>query len=226
VTTPIFFDLDGTLCVPRAVFRRVFHASCAPLFERYPMLEQAELLGAWSAALEEPGPSAVAGCLARAAGRCGVRPPEDLLARCAANLNARWAASQRLAPGVAEALATLGTRHPLGIITNGPSDAQRSVIAALEIGSLFRWIVVSGDDAVGVRKPDVGIFARALALAGCAPGKALYIGDSAVNDIGGAAGAGLRTCWVAAVGATLPPGMPEPDLRIQTLSELAAVLAR
>ena len=53
------------------------------------------------------------------------------------------------------------------------------------------------DDAIssaqaGSRKPDPGIFAVALELAGCEPGEALHVGDTPEEDCDGARAAGIR----------------------------------
>ncbi|HYX78834.1 MAG TPA: HAD-IA family hydrolase [Solirubrobacterales bacterium] len=45
--------------------------------------------------------------------------------------------------------------------------------------------------AVGVRKPDPAIFARALELAGCSAPEALYVGDTPEEDLEGASAAGI-----------------------------------
>jgi putative hydrolase of the HAD superfamily len=44
----------------------------------------------------------------------------------------------------------------------------------------------------GSRKPDPGIFAAALELAGCAPAEALHVGDTPEEDVEGARAAGIR----------------------------------
>jgi FMN phosphatase YigB (HAD superfamily) len=98
------------------------------------------------------------------------------------------------------------------------------VVEALGIAPYFRWLLVSGDADLGVRKPDPAIFRRALELAGCPPDAALYVGDSATSDVAGAASAGLRTCWLNPSGQPLPPDAPRPDWQLADLRELPAVL--
>lgn len=46
--------------------------------------------------------------------------------------------------------------------------------------------------AAGARKPEPGIFAAALELAGCGPDAALHVGDTAEEDVAGARGAGIE----------------------------------
>jgi len=141
-------------------------------------------------------------------------------------LAANWAATQELAPGAELTLAYLAERHPLGIITNGPSDSQHAVITALHLERFFRWRIVSGDATVGIRKPQRGIFDLACNLSASQPEHTWYIGDSLVNDIAGAAGAGWRTCWISASDASIAAGLPAPDARITRLDELPQVIGQ
>jgi HAD superfamily hydrolase (TIGR01549 family) len=225
VSATLFFDLDNTLCRPRTPFLAIFLESCAPLVDS-PLVDAQTLLRAWAEALEEPGPSTTAGCLTRALAACGAPAPEQLVASCARTLAANWAATQELAPEAESTLAYLAERYPLGIITNGPSDAQHAVIAALRLERFFRWRIVSGDATVRIRKPQRGIFDLACAISASQPEHTWYIGDSLVNDIAGAAGAGWRTCWISAPDASIAAGLPAPDARITRLGELPQVISQ
>jgi putative hydrolase of the HAD superfamily len=225
VSATLFFDLDNTLCRPRTPFLAVFLESCAPLLAS-PLVDTTMLLQAWAEALEAPGPSTTAGCLTCALAACDAPAPEQLVTSCARSLAANWAATQELAPRAESTLADLAERHPLGIITNGPSDSQLAVIAALHLERFFRWRIVSGDAAVGIRKPQRGIFDLACAMSASQPEDTWYIGDSLVNDIAGAAGAGWRTCWTSAPDAQVPAGLPAPDARITRLDELPQIIGQ
>lgn len=224
MSATLFFDLDNTLCRPRTPFLAIFLESCAPLVDS-PLVDTSMLLQAWAEALEESGPSTTAGCLARALVACGAPASEQLVASCARSLADNWAATQELAPEADSTLAYLAERHPLGIITNGPSDAQHAVIAALHLERFFRWRIVTGDATVGIRKPQRGIFDLACAMSASQPEDTWYVGDSLVNDIAGAAGAGWRTCWISAPDALIPAGPPAPDARITRLDELPQVIS-
>jgi HAD superfamily hydrolase (TIGR01549 family) len=225
VPATLFFDLDNTLCHPRTPFLSIFLESCKPLLAS-PLVDTHLFLHAWAEALEVPGPSTTAGCLRRALSDCGATAPEQLVSSCASALASAWAAAQELAPGVTATLASLAERYPLGIITNGPSDSQHAVIAALHLEHFFRWRIVSGDATVGIRKPQKGIFERAVALSASHPEGTWYIGDSLVNDIAGAAGAGWHTCWMSAADTRLTAGLPAPDARIARLDELSQILSQ
>ena len=105
---------------------------------------------------------------------------------------------------------------PIVVVTNGPSALQRGKLAAAGLVGRVAGVVVSGE--LGVRKPDAAIFARALALADCAAGDALMVGDHPAFDLAGARAAGIdgvfvRTRWFAA---------PAGCRAISQLSELCA----
>jgi putative hydrolase of the HAD superfamily len=98
--------------------------------------------------------------------------------------------------------------------------------------SLHEQLARSGLDAlldgalssaeVGAPKPDPEIFARALALAGAAPGEALHVGDDLEADVGGALAAGLTPVLIDRDGSVeAPPGVR----RIASLAELPALCA-
>lgn len=76
---------------------------------------------------------------------------------------------------------------------------------------------------VQVKKPDPRIFARALAEVGCQASQAWFVGDHPVNDVRGAAAAGLRPIWLTGV-QPWPPDQPEPEWQIGALIELVAMV--
>jgi putative hydrolase of the HAD superfamily len=59
----IFFDLDGTLCLPTLPFKDIFGTVVRPMLQRHAGLTLADLLRRWGEALLQPGPSTSAGCL-------------------------------------------------------------------------------------------------------------------------------------------------------------------
>jgi FMN phosphatase YigB (HAD superfamily) len=54
----------------------------------------------------------------------------------------------------------------------------------------------------------------------------MYVGDSHFADVLGAKHAGLRVAWLNRDGRPLPEGVPQPDLELRSLSELADLLSR
>lgn len=104
----------------------------------------------------------------------------------------------------AEALiAELGERYELGLLTNGPVDAQEGKIETLGWGDRFDAIVVTGSLDAG--KPDERAFRAVLDALGVAPEESVYVGDDIEADIHGAKNVGM-----AAVQVLFPDG-PESD---------------
>ena len=112
---------------------------------------------------------------------------------------------------------------PLGLITNGPSDTQRTKVGALGIEPWFRTVVISGE--VGVAKPETAIFEAALRGLGVEREGAWHVGDNLGTDVAGANAAGLTSVWLNRRGALRAASYPEPDVEIRSLSELIPLLA-
>ena len=91
----------------------------------------------------------------------------------------------------------------------------------LGIDSFFSAIVVS--DSLGWRKPHRIIFDEALRMLKVKPEEAVFIGDSPIEDVGGAKAVGMQTVFVASCFNTLTElekcGV-KPDLIIEDLKEI------
>ncbi len=68
------------------------------------------------------------------------------------------------------------------------------VLEGCGLGELLDGTITSAE--VGSRKPDPAIFLQALELAGCEPGEALHVGDTAEEDVEGARAAGIRSLLI------------------------------
>ena len=75
---------------------------------------------------------------------------------------------------------------------------------------------------VGARKPEPEIFTAALAVAGAAPDEVIHVGDTAEEDVAGAAAAGIRPLLIDRDGgrATSPPSN-----RSWSISEMEGIQA-
>jgi FMN phosphatase YigB (HAD superfamily) len=83
----------------------------------------------------------------------------------------------------------------LGIVTNGEAGNQLGKIERTGLGAVVHAVAVSG--ALGIRKPDPGIFAVAAERAGCVLGDGGWmVGDNPLADCDGAAAAGLRSIHI------------------------------
>jgi putative hydrolase of the HAD superfamily len=140
---------------------------------------------------------------------------------------ARWwrYAPDDLYPDARPAVAALrGAGYRLGIVANQPS-AVREALERDGLADAFEVWVISED--VGLEKPDLRLFARALELAGTEPGRAAMVGDRLDHDVRPAKAVGMRTVWVLrgeAPDRPTPEQLAEPDAAIRSLAELPGVL--
>lgn len=95
------------------------------------------------------------------------------------------------------ALARLGARFPLVVLSNGNADVHR-----LGLGGHFRAAL--GAAQLGFGKPDPRSFAAAAQAAGVAPHQLLHVGDDAALDAAGARASGAQAAWVNRGGAAWP----------------------
>lgn len=125
-------------------------------------------------------------------------------------------------PDICPSLAALrDAGFPLGIISNGLSRFQNSVISALGIEHLFDAILIS--ESEGIRKPDPEIFQRALQQLRVSAADAVFVGDDPVADITGAKSAGMKAIWIR---NSIWPLPPNADAVIVGLGELPVLIQR
>jgi len=98
-------------------------------------------------------------------------------------------------------------------------DPLAPLCVELGLDGHFQFTLSAGEAASF--KPDPGIFLKAVALAGCAPEAAAYVGDNYYADVVGARAAGLHPILIDPLGIFPEAGCPT----IRALSELEAVLA-
>jgi putative hydrolase of the HAD superfamily len=105
-----------------------------------------------------------------------------------------WDVYPDVGPALA-ALAALGC--PLGVVSNFDSR----VLGILEgLGLAPRFASVTLSSHAGATKPAPAIFARALARHGVEAARAIHVGDSPVEDFGGARAAGLGAVLIDRAG--------------------------
>jgi len=116
-----------------------------------------------------------------------------------------------LYPDVVPALNSLRADGiPVAIISNWQAGLQHFV-RALRLGDLVDVVVGSAD--LGVAKPDSRIFLETARRLGVPPGEILHIGDTLLDDVEGAIGAGFQALLLDRDDAR--PESPHP--RIATL---------
>jgi len=135
------------------------------------------------------------------------------------------AAHAQLFDGALALLESLATRYRLAAITNGLTRVQRPKAQRTGIDRFLDPYLISEHE--GVAKPSSEIFRRCLERTGIAVTDALMIGDSWESDGRGAAQTGMDFCLVGANGnraSATPPGLPEPVLRVASITGLAGKL--
>jgi putative hydrolase of the HAD superfamily len=119
-------------------------------------------------------------------------------------------------------LRALAPHYRLGLLSNGSRWPD-----SLGLGGIFEAVVFAQDHRAA--KPDRAIFAVVEAQMKIAPGQAVLVGDSPLNDVVGAKRSGWRAVWIDRQGESpyRPPAgcSEEPDAVITSLDQLAGVLA-
>lgn len=124
--------------------------------------------------------------------------------------------------GAVSLMTLLHGRVKMGIITNGFTALQQRRLERTGFLEYFSALVVS--EEVGVPKPDARIFDYALEQMGHPQrDRVLMVGDTPESDILGGMNAGVKTCWIDHGSRPLPESI-KPDWRVNTLSELEALL--
>lgn len=113
-------------------------------------------------------------------------------------------------------LEVLRTKYDIGLLSNGNSYPERTGLSGV-----FRFVVFSQDH--GIEKPDPRIFQIALQKAGCSKEQLLHVGDSLLNDIGGAIGAGIKCVWLNRARVVNSVGITA-DFDVASLWELPNIL--
>lgn len=120
-------------------------------------------------------------------------------------------------PEARPALLALRQRFTLIAVTNGNADLDK-----IGISDLFDGHVSAA--MVGAAKPERPIFDAAVDVGGASADETLHVGDHPVYDVHGAREAGLRTAWVNRNGDEWPGEYEAPDVEVQHVGELAAIV--
>jgi REG-2-like HAD superfamily hydrolase len=199
VIRAVCFDAGATLLHPdppvEEVYGRVFREDGARFS---PEALREALLAAWARVQAQPVDDRYGGVSGEEAFwrtfLSGVRRSldggevsDDAFARLAAHFRdpGSWAVYGDVLP-VLEDLSVRG--FELAVISNWDSHLPH-LLDSLRLSPFFRVVSVSAIEATG--KPSPEIFRRTCLRLGVSPGEALHIGDSPLDDVAGAEGAGL-----------------------------------
>lgn len=125
-------------------------------------------------------------------------------------------------PGVRAGLEQLARDgRILTVLTNKPERISREILAGLDLARFFASVY--GGNSFERKKPDPIGVETILRETGAVPDETLFVGDSEI-DVQTARNAGVRVCGVNyGLGSHLLEEFP-PDLRVDSLTELAANL--
>jgi putative hydrolase of the HAD superfamily len=112
--------------------------------------------------------------------------------------------------GVVDAVATLRRRVPVGIVTDGNPQVQRSKISSLGLANAFDVVVVSDDYGREHRKPHSLPFKLAASLLGAERSRVFMVGDHPDKDVAGAAAAGITPIRVRTGEYSVRPNPVQP----------------
>lgn len=101
---------------------------------------------------------------------------------------------------LAESVSALARLHragvPIGVVSNASGQIEHTLryrgVCQVGPGMGVPVVCVVDSEIVGVAKPDPRIFDSALAALGLPAERVAYVGDSVINDVGGARNAGLQ----------------------------------
>ena len=168
------------------------------------------------------------------AARRGLHVSADMAAELAGVACRHWEGSLECFPRTVEALVELRRRgYRLGLVSNCyfPEAACRVELERHGCWGLLDFKVFSSE--VGYRKPSPRIYQAALeAAAGnghpADPSRVLFVGDSPAYDVHAPAAMGMKTALVTCFRGLWPAedyARANPDLRIDSIAELPALLA-
>ena len=160
--------------------------------------------------------------IARSLTRTGIaKPVDEVLPVFLDEYGRRLLDATRLYPRAEEALDRLRDRR-LAVLTNKPGDMSRKILEGLGVGDRFFRVYGGGD--LETRKPDPGGLQRLASEAGVEAGRALMVGDSAIDVRTGRAAGALTAGVTYGFDAASFEADP-PDLLVSSLTELADLLA-
>ncbi|UPV74961.1 HAD family hydrolase [Halorussus limi] len=181
----VVFDFDYTLTVPDRPRQAVLDDATEEVSA--PDLSREEYLEAHSRHLDSPDRVPI---FADILPEGDDTDPEEL----AAAYREKVADSLVSVDGVAGLLADLREEYALGLLTNGPTDAQQSKLDRFDWVDNFDAVVITGDLDAG--KPDERAFEAVLADLGVESEDAVYVGDDPEADVEGAKNAGMYAVQV------------------------------
>jgi putative hydrolase of the HAD superfamily len=121
-------------------------------------------------------------------------------------------------------LQLLKPRYRLGIVSDCQVDYAIPEMKILGIYGFFNSIVVSAEH--GFRKPDQRLFELCLSQLQVEPHQAVFVGNDAYRDIGGAKSVGMKTILVMSPQGSKETSAGEPDHKVDDLHQVTRIFKR
>jgi putative hydrolase of the HAD superfamily len=211
----VVFDLDYTLAVPDRERQALLDEATA--MADAPSISRAEYLDAHRRHLSNETREPI---FADLLGACETDVSPDRLTTA---YRSAIEGALRPVPGVEAFVRELRDTYRVGLLTDGPVDAQRGKLDTLGWGDLFDAVVVTGSLPAG--KPDGRTFATILDALDVPPETAVYVGDDTDADVIGASEAGLRVVHVLGREREACPRADAVIDRVDLTDRLSAELA-
>ena len=129
-------------------------------------------------------------------------------------------------PGVVDLMKALRSSGLIrGVITHGATIKQAEKIIRLKIHTYLTPEAIFISDQIGVAKPNVKIYQRALEAMNVAPHESMYVGDNPVTDVDPPNALGMLTVrfrWPGKYGHM--EGETSPDFEITAFDQLFSIL--
>jgi putative hydrolase of the HAD superfamily len=100
-------------------------------------------------------------------------------------------------PALRDLLLRLQKQYKIGLLTNGSISNQSRKIRKAQLDTIFPTETIHISQQYNLSKPDVQLFELIVEQSKVQPQQLLYVGDDPMNDIKGAAKAGLKTAWIS-----------------------------
>ena len=154
----------------------------------------------------------------------GAQPGDDATDARAAAVFFRSLSRRQFAAftGVHPVLERLRTKYRLGLISDAQWVFTEPELAMADLDRFFPVRVLSS--RIGVKKPDLRLFAQAMSALGVAPESCLYVGDNPPRDLVGARNAGMRC--VLFRGQNVSYNGLRPDACFDAYADLEAIVDR
>ena len=157
----------------------------------------------------------------------GIELDDDELTRFLEAEHAAWRPAVSLAStthALLDGLRERGLR--LGLVSNAIDPPWLLHRDLADLGVAERLDVALFSSETGWRKPHPAMFEQALAALEADPARTLFVGDSLVNDVGGAGALGIHTCQALWFVADAAEGAPEPEFQAFTQMDVLTVVRR